>query len=369
MKRSYIAALAVAAIFVLWMLSGQLGDSGDSEPAVSLAAERETRSERQTEEALTRVRVRAMSAEPRQARLVARGRTEANRRVAVRSETSARTVELPTAEGSLVAAGDLLCKLDEGNRAARLEESEAAVRLAEMEYEGARRLDERGLQSATASASASASLATARAQHRQNELDLAYTRIAAPFDGVLERRPVELGDFLQAGGLCGEVIDLDPLLLIGHVAERDIRRLEIGAAASGRLLTGERVSGEIRYLARAADPTTRTFRIEVAVPNPDAELREGITTEIHLPGAIQPAHQVPAAVLALDDAGELGVRIVNSDDRVEFHHVEILQDAPEGLWVTGLPERIRLIVVGQELVLPGEQVEPITTDNNRPAAS
>lgn len=368
MKRSHLAALVVASLFVLWMLSGQLGADDDSEPAPSLAAAREARNADQERDTLTRVRVRTLDAETRQTRLVVRGRTEANRSVSIRSETSARVVAVPVAEGSLVETDDLLCRLDEGNRGARLEESEAAVRVAEMEYQGARRLDERGLQSANAIARAGADLAMARAQRRQHELELDYTRIRAPFAGVLERRPVELGDFLQAGGLCGEVLDLDPLLLVGHVAERDIRRLATGSDAGGRLLTGEQVRGEIRYLARAADPATRTFRIEVAIPNPDMDMRAGITTEIHLPGPRRPAHRIPAAVLALDDAGELGVRIVNDDDQVEFHYIEILEDAPEGLWVTGLPDRIRLIVVGQELVLPGERVEPVQAERE-PSAS
>jgi len=183
----------------------------------------------------------------------------------------------------------------------------------------------------------------------------------APFDGIVETRPVELGDFLQAGQVCAEVLDPDPLLLVGQVSERDVARLKLGDQGQGRLLTGERVGGVITFVAHAAHPTTRTFRIEVAVPNPDSALREGITTEIQLPVEEHLAHLVPSSVLALDDTGELGVRIVDADDRVEFVRIRVIRDSAEGLWVTGLPETVRLITVGQELVVPGERVVPIPT--------
>lgn len=366
MKKSYLAALIVALLFIVWMLSGLLGNGDARGPAPTLAESRDSLL-RQREDAETAVRVRTLTAEPRRAILTLRGQTEANRRVAVRAETSGLIATLPVEKGEMVRAGDILCRIDAGSRPARLEEGRAAVTLAELEYEGVRRLENQGLVSSTGVASARAKLATARADLSEREQDLAHTVIRAPFDGIVEERPVELGDYLAAGQVCAEVIDPDPLLLIGHLSERDVARIELGNPGQGRLLTGEAVDGVVTYLAQSAHPDTRTFRVEVAVDNEDAGLREGITTELILPVEEHRAHLIPASVLALDDGGELGVRILDADDRVEFLHIQIINESPRGLWVTGLPETVTLITVGQELVVPGERVQPVPEGQANPS--
>lgn len=360
-KKSYLAALTVALLFIVWMLSGLLGNGDARGPAPTLAESRDSLL-RQREDSATAVRVRTLTAEPRRATLTLRGQTQANRRVAVRAETSGLIAELPVTKGERVRAGDMLCRIDAGSRPARLEEARAAVNLAELEYLGVRRLEDQGLVSGTGVASARARLATARADLSEREQGLAHTVIRAPFDGIVEERPVELGDYLGEGQICAEVIDPDPLLLIGHLSERDVARIELGNQGQGRLLTGEAVQGVVTYLAQSAASDTRTFRVEVAVENADAVLREGITTDLILPVEEHRAHLIPASVLALDDDGELGVRIIDTDDRVEFVHIEIINESPDGLWVTGLPETVTLITVGQELVVPGERVQAVSEE-------
>ncbi len=368
MKKTYLAALIVALIFVGWMLSGQLGNGDARLPAPTLAESRDALL-RQREDTPTAVRVRTLTAETQRATVTLRGRTEANRRVAVRAETSGLIVDLPVEKGEMVRAGDIICRIDAGSRPARLDEARAAVTLAELEYEGVRRLEDRGLVSSTGVASARAKLATARADLSQRELDLSHTAIRAPFDGVVEERPVELGDHLTAGQVCAEVLDPDPLLLVGQLSERDVARIRLGDPGQGRLLTGETAPGVITYLAQSAHPSTRTFRVEVAVSNADTQLREGITTELILPVEEHRAHHIPSSVLALDDVGELGVRILNADDRVEFVRIRVIRDSPTGLWVTGLPETVTLITVGQELVVPGERVQPVPEAVPPPSAA
>jgi len=367
-KKTYLAAVTVALIFVFWMLSGLLGNGEGRGPAPTLAESRDSLL-RQREDAATAVRVRTLTAEVQRATVTLRGQTAANRRVAVRTETSGLIVAVPAEKGAMVRAGDVLCRLEAGSRPARLEEGRAAVTLAELEYEGVRELEGRGLVSGTGVASARATLATARANLAQRELDLAHTVLRAPFDGVVEERPAELGDYLAEGQLCAEVLDPDPLLLIGQLSERDVARIELGYSGQGRLLTGESVSGVVTYLAQSADPSTRTFRVEVAVDNGDARLREGITTELILPVEEHRAHHIPSSVLALDDAGELGVRIIDADNRVEFVRIRIIRNSPNGLWVTGLPETVTLITVGQELVVPGERVEAVPDADPSSAAT
>ncbi len=369
MKRTYLAALLVAGLFIAWMLSGLLGGEENVGPAPALSETRDALL-RQRDDTPTPVRARVIHAEAQFATVVVRGRTEANRRVAVKAETGGLITELPIEKGDHVAAGDIICRIDPGSRPARLDESREAAAVAELEYAGALRLEERGLMSPTAVATARARVASTRAEVRQRELDLAHTAIRAPFAGVIETRPVELGDFLQFGETCAEVLDVDPMLLVGQVAEREVARLEVGRPGHGRLLTGQDVSGQVAFVGRSAHPETRTFRVEVAVPNPGAELREGITTELRLPAEEHRSHHIPASVLALDDTGELGVRILDDDNVVVFSRIRIIRDSADGLWVTGLPETVTLITVGQELVIPGERVQPVFEGDVRlPAAA
>ncbi|MCZ6658944.1 MAG: efflux RND transporter periplasmic adaptor subunit, partial [Gammaproteobacteria bacterium] len=167
---------------------------------------------------------------------------------------------------------------------------------------------------------------------------------------------VELGDYLQLGGACATIVDLDPMLLVGQIAEKTLHRVHVGESAYGDLATGETVSGLIRFIAQQADPVTRTYRVEVEISNADYAIRSGITTKIRIPAETVLAHKVSPALFALDDFGAVGVRTLDGDNRVEFHLVDIVRDDVDGVWITGLPERTTLITVGQEFVVPGEVV-------------
>lgn len=363
MKSTYIAAIVVAAIFIAWLFSGQIGNEDAAGPAPSLAESRDAMLA-EAQDAPVRVRARVVAAEAQTEDLVVRGRTEADRSVVVRAETSGRVVELPVEKGDRVEAGALLCRIAVDTREARLEEMRQAVAQARIEFDGARKLRERGLQSETAIASAEARLAASRADLAQMELDLERTYVRAPFAGVVEARPVEMGDLLQAGGACATVVDPDPMMLVGQVAEREVGRLVPGQEGFGTLVTGDSVSGTVAFVANTASSTTRTFRVEVAVPNADGALRDGITTEIRIPVERFLAHRIPSSILALDDAGDLGIRILDDEDRVQFVNVRIVKDEADAIWVRGLPDPARIITVGQELVTPGQQVEAVFEAGN-----
>jgi len=74
------------------------------------------------------------------------------------------------------------------------------------------------------------------------------------------------------------------------------------------------------------------------------------------------AHRIPSGILSLDDNGVIGIRTVGADERVEFKRVTLIDDTPEGLWVTGLPEKITVITVGQDYVKEGQKVEPVASN-------
>ena len=303
-----------------------------------------------------------------------RGRSEAARFVEIRAETSGRIISDPIKAGQSVTAGDILCQIDEGTRAAALAEAEAArstaeaqLAAAQIDANAATRLNESGFASETRAASASASLSSAEAALRSAEAaidraaeELARVEIRAPFNGLLESDTAELGTLMQPGALCATVIDLDPIKFVGFLPEAELARISIGQTATTRLVDGREVDGIVRFVARSADPQTRTFRVEIEAENPDLSIGDGQSADIAIATEGTAAHLVPSSALTLDDQGDLGLRVVAEDNLVAFYPVTLLRDTPDGALVTGLPEQVDIIIVGQEFVSNGGQVVPVS---------
>ena len=151
--------------------------------------------------------------------------------------------------------------------------------------------------------------------------------------------------------------------LVGFVPETEVDRVSLGAQAQARLAAGDReIAGTVTFISRASDPTTRTFQVEIEVPNPDLSIRDGQTAEIAIASAGVEAHLLPQSALTLNDNGTLGVRLIDAENTVDFAAVTLVRDTPEGIWVTGLPEQADVIVLGQEYVTAGVTVTPTFRD-------
>ncbi len=357
MLRSVLIAVAIAVAVVGWVLSGQVDLFAGDDRVVPVAALETTPPAAGKE--LVAVRARLLTAQPRTREVVVRGRTEALRSVDVRAETYGRVVAVTAKKGARVRRGAVLLRLATDERAARLTEARALVRQRQIEYDAAKSLSAKGFRAETKMAEASARLDSAKAQVKRMEVEVARLTIRAPFEGVVDRLPVEIGDYVKVGNVVATVVDEDPFLVVAQVSERDVGSLTVGDPGTAKLVDGGEVTGRLRYISATADPETRTFRIELEVPNKDRTLRDGITAEIRIAVEQTEAHLVSPAVLTLNDAGEVGVRLVDENDVVAFRRVSILNQGPEGIWLTGLPSRIRLITVGQEFVRDGDRVRVV----------
>ena len=342
-----------------------------------------------------------------------RGQTEAARQVDVRAETSSTVVSEPLRKGTFVEAGDILCELDPGTRPASLAETrarlteatanraEAESRVPEAEARvieadamlaeamvnenAAARLSQDGFASETRVKNAQAAVASSKAAVQSAKAGLAAASagidaadaaiesaaaavaaaqkeierltIKAPFSGLLESDTAELGSLLQPGSLCGTVLQLDPIKLVAFVAETEVSRIEVGASAGARLAVGgQELVGNVSFLSRSADENTRTFRVEVEVPNPDRRVGDGQTVEILIASDGAAAHLLPASALTLNDDGALGLRLLDDEDTVRFQPVSLMRDTVDGVWLTGLPDTVDVIVLGQEYVTDGVKV-------------
>ena len=358
MRRTYVIAIAITALIAAWLLSGQFGHSAPKQQPTLAELNSEITASGE-DRAMTRVRARVIHAEPQTDMVPLRGRTENKRTVVVKAETGGTVVARPVERGQRVETGQVLCRISTEDREAKLEEGRQALNQARIEYEGSLKLANQGLISETMTATTKARLATADAQVQHATIELAHTQVRAPFAGLIEETRVEIGDFVQAGSPCATVIDLDPMLLVGRVAEREVHKLKIGTTALGTLIDGTQVSGTLTFIGQQSDTATRTYPVEIQVPNPSYKLRSGVTTQIAIPIDTVMAHRISPALLALDDEGRVGVRTLDEDNRVVFNLVTILNDDGGSVWISGLPETATLITVGQELVVPRQQVDAV----------
>lgn len=332
--------------------------------------------------------------------VILRGETRAARQVEMRAETGGQVISEPLRKGAFVEQDQVLCEIDPGTRlatlaeaearlaeartrapeaSARLSQAEAQLREAQLNQTAASRLSQDGFASQTRLAATEAQVSTAQAavESARAGLEAAKTgvqsaesaiaaakkeidrlTITAPFAGLLETDTAEIGSLMQAGSLCATVIQLDPIILAGYIPETDIGRVEPGAMAGARLTGGRELRGRVTFLSRQADPATRTFLVEVEVPNPDLSVRDGQTAEILIQADGKNAHLLPQSALTLNDDGALGVRIVGDDNRVAFAPLTMVRDTTEGVWVNGLPDTANVITVGQEYVREGVLVSP-----------
>jgi multidrug efflux system membrane fusion protein len=205
-------------------------------------------------------------------------------------------------------------------------------------------------------AQAQSGIRSAEAAVTRAEEEIERLTITAPFSGYLESDTAELGALMQPGALCATIIQLDPIKLVGFVPEAQVDRVELGALAGARLASGREVMGQVTFLSRSADEQTRTFRVEITVPNPDVTIRDGQTADILIQTAGTMAHLLPTSAMTLNDDGQLGVRVVE-DGLVRFVPVRMLRDTATASGSSGLPEVADVITVGQEFVTDGVAVQ------------
>jgi multidrug efflux system membrane fusion protein len=347
MRVSYRWALAILILAAVWIASGVISFS--AKPVA-----------RKTVADMPQVRTALLSASDRDASLTVRGRTAALHSVDLKAEVDGVVQAIHFEKGDRVKAGQVLCELKLNDRAAKLAQARALVAQTAKQHAVDLDLAKDGFRSATQVDQSAASLEAAKAGEQTMSIDLQNTRVKAPFDGLVDDRYVDVGDYMRVGDKCALLIAPEPFLAVGQVSEREVSEIKVGNPASATLVTGETVEGRIRFVASRADDTTRTFRIEVELPNPDGKLRVGVSADIHIPVRQLMAQKISPGILVLDDNGVVGVRAVERGI-VRFLPVDIVSDGPDGMWVSGLPDHLAVITVGQSFVTDGERVKSVMT--------
>lgn len=359
--KSWLLSGGIIIAVILWLYSGQFGDNEATE---ALAQE-------SSEPVVTKgaVRVRTQSAEQVQRTIIVNGKTAPARVVSLTAETDGRIESLGVKRGASVESGAILVRLDKRDREARLAQARATVKQREVEYDGRLKLKSESYVSEAQLQEAVALLEAARAELTRAELDLEYMNIRAPFGGALQSRAVEVGDFVKRGDPIGMYVDNRTIIVSANLSEFDAQYVDVGDKAEARLATGETVHGLVRYVAPVADEGTRTFVVELEIDNSAGELRIGGTAELRIPAEEVLAHRISPSLLTLDDAGNVGVKIVDDSGAVKFVVADIALSSNEGIWIAGLPQDATIITVGQGYVEDGAMVRAVPEDEPRTAVA
>ena len=199
----------------------------------------------------------------------------------------------------------MIAVLSDEAREAQVEQARALATQRKTEIDAKRRLIESGalpklelVNLELQQKAADAALAAAEAERERGI-------VRAPWAGVVSDVPVEVGQatFSMAGREIAQIVALDPMLAVVEAPERKLAGIKVGEAADIRLVTGETVTGRIRYVAKSASPTTRTYRIEVEVENASGKIPDGITAEVAIKMASVPATRVPRSALIFSASG------------------------------------------------------------------
>ena len=352
-KKSIFSAILIFTLIGLWVGSGYLGDESENKEV----AENNIKVNEFT------VKYIESSASDFTDTFKIIGKTEADSIVKLSMQTNGKVENIYFNKGQNVLKGQTICALETQNKYELLEAARANLNDTKLKYESQLKLAQKSFVSENSLNSLEANYEKAKADYRNAELNKEYLNVRAPIDGIINDINIEVGELATKGDICAVLMDSDPIIVKGNVSEKNISKLKIDSPAKIQLIGETFLEGKINYISSIADPDTRTFTVEVAIENPDNQIKVGTTAEIFVSNQIKNSHLIPSSILSLSDDGNIGIKIISKDNMVEFIEVKVSNLNNEGAYVTDLPPTIRIITVGQDFVTSGDIVNAVQDVN------
>ena len=359
MKKSILIALFIMFLVVGWIGSGQLSNFKNQDETNTVSTSKKSGKNvivEEIEDKGKRVEIKEFKFSQIDQSIELQGQTTHNKRIDVKSETSGNIVSINFSRGDKVTKGMPLIEISKENRIELLNSAKELIKLYEIEYSSAKQLIDKGLSSKSKLGLASYNLANAKSQLKNIELDIKKTYITSPFSGVISNKMVEESEYISLGNSLFTIIDLNPIKIQAYLSEFEVNKVSLGTKAVIENTNGIKKIGKISFVSPSAEISTRTFEITIEADNADLLFKSGITTKITIAGSELKAHKIPPSILTLKDDGTVGVKAINDKNIVVFYPTTSVKDTIDGIWVSGLPDIVNLIITGQEYISVGESV-------------
>jgi multidrug efflux system membrane fusion protein len=347
--RSTWIALALVIAIIGWMGSSLVFPAQDVDETYPISTDKIS---------LVAVAVSPSTAENVTKFFSAEGQALPDRETSIRAETTGSIREVLVSKGDTVMAGDIIARFDIVQNEADLNRAQEELVRAQREFDNAEALVGRGVATNDRLSQARATLASAQASVTSAQKAFENSEITAAFGGRVEALDVNTGEFVAAGSEIGRIVDNTPLTVTIQVPQQSLHNIVAGAKADVTFITGEELTGTVDFVGTSADAATRTFLAEITVENDDGAVPAGVSAQIRIPIGDTTAHFLSPAILSLGTDGTLGVKTVDADNKVVFTAVTIERAQTDGVWVSGLPDAVDIITIGQGYVNNGETVDP-----------
>ncbi len=346
MNKSILLAIGLTGLLIVWMLSGS--NNTATAPVNQTLQEHE----------LMSVVVSASSAQAIAKTITVQGQVEPNRILSLKTEIDGKVIALPITLGNRVNQGQLLVKIALKTRLAEREQAIANVKFQEQELAATQKLFSQDLESENSLSRIKANLSSAKAALAQIQYEIDNAKIFAPFAGVYDRRYVELGEYLDKGQQVLSLVDDLQLKITAMVPQQQVQNLTLGQEVIATLINGEKLRGPLTFISATSDVNTRSYRIEVLIDNKEHRRLVGMTASLAIPVNETQSHLISSSAISLDKQGRLQVKAIDNNNRVVAYTVSIVRTDADKVWLSGLPEHINLITLGQGFVISGQEVNP-----------
>ena len=257
--------------------------------------------------------------------------------------------EILVEEGDEVAKGQVLARLDGDRLRLELNQSAANLQKLRRDYERNVDLKEKGLISTGDFDKIRYEMEALEASYNLAKLELDYTQIRAPIDGVVSNRYVRLGNTVAVNDRVFEVTSLDPLVAYLHVPEREYRNIREGQIVGIDIdaLAGQRIVAEVTRVSPVVDPATGTFKITIEINDEQRRIKPGMFGRISI---VYDQHvnvlQVPRSAI-LEESGETSVFVVEDGKAIRRQVVTGYSNAGMIEVAEGIDDGDRVVTVGQ----------------------
>ncbi len=286
---------------------------------------------------------------------------EADAEAGVIAKVAGEVREILVEEGDDVKSGQLLARLDGDRLRLELMQSQANLRKAQRDHQRNVDLKDRSLISAGDFEKIKYEMDALEASYNLAKLELSYTEIRAPINGVIAERFVKVGNTINVNTITFQVTSLEPLIAYLHIPEREYRRIARGQSAviAVDALQGSEFQAIVARISPVVDPGTGTFKITVEVSDPSRRLKPGMFGRINIVYDMHAqALQVPRSAI-IDEAGETSVFVVEDEKAVRKIIETGYANNGQIEIVAGLTGSEKIVVVGQAGLRDGSKVSII----------